>query len=186
MGGQYALATAAGLPDRVDRVAVIAGALPMQVAGVDRELNTMDRTLTWLAPRHPAVLAGIARAWGFSVRHAPRLTSAGAAFGQGPSDTAAVRHYAADLAASAAAAAGSPTGIVEEYKAWARPWGFVPASVVAPVDVWQGDRDTLVPPEWAPRLAKMVPNGRVHIVEGAGHFLAWHHGRDVLRLLCEG
>lgn len=62
MGGQYALATAAGLPDRVERVAVVAGALPVQLPAVWQELNTVDRILTWLALRHRSALAGIARA----------------------------------------------------------------------------------------------------------------------------
>lgn len=74
-------------------------------------------------------------------------------------------------------------GIVEEYLAWARPWGFAPADVATHVDVWQGSDDHLVPPAWAERLRASLPDADLHVVEGAGHFVLLDHGREILATL---
>ena len=53
MGGQYAAAVGHALPDRVTRVAIIAGALPLTEPGVFDELPAMDRILTRMSLRAP-------------------------------------------------------------------------------------------------------------------------------------
>ena len=70
--------------------------------------------------------------------------------------------------------------MAEEYRAWARPWGFAPEDIRTPVVYWQGDRDTLVPPHWADELARRTPGATVHAVEGASHFLGYTHTREIL------
>ncbi|MGZ6968939.1 MAG: alpha/beta fold hydrolase, partial [Acidimicrobiia bacterium] len=68
MGGQYALACAALLPDRISRAAVVAGALPLTDDATLQELNQMDRRLTkqsqhrpWAARLNFATMAQIAK-----------------------------------------------------------------------------------------------------------------------------
>jgi pimeloyl-ACP methyl ester carboxylesterase len=75
--------------------------------------------------------------------------------------------------------------MVEEYRAWARAWGFTPADVRGPVTIWHGDRDELVPPGWADELARALPDARLERVRGAGHFLGYTHTADVLHTLLE-
>jgi fermentation-respiration switch protein FrsA (DUF1100 family) len=77
------------------------------------------------------------------------------------------------IAAAAAHALDGGDGMVEEYVAWARPWGFSPADVAGPVTLHQGTRDELVPPAWADRLAAALPDARLERHDGAGHFLAF-------------
>jgi pimeloyl-ACP methyl ester carboxylesterase len=39
-----------------------------------------------------------------------------------------------------------------------------------PVAMWQGSEDTIVPPDAAFHLAGMLPNCRLEVIEGAGHY----------------
>ncbi|MGZ4693284.1 MAG: alpha/beta fold hydrolase, partial [Acidimicrobiales bacterium] len=61
-GGQYALATAVGRADRVDRAAVIAGCLPIDDPGTFAELDALDRRLVTWSTRRPAVARAYFRA----------------------------------------------------------------------------------------------------------------------------
>jgi pimeloyl-ACP methyl ester carboxylesterase len=73
--------------------------------------------------------------------------------------------------------------MVEEYRAWARPWGFEPAQLQAEVVLWHGDDDKLVPPHWSRELAASIPNARLQPLPNEGHFLAYDHYADILRVL---
>jgi pimeloyl-ACP methyl ester carboxylesterase len=72
-------------------------------------------------------------------------------------------------------------GMVEEYRAWVRPWGFAPEDIRGPVTSWQGDADELVPPKWGDELARRIPNARLEVRAGEGHFLGYLHQADILR-----
>lgn len=183
MGGQYALATAYLLAERVQRTAVIAGAVPLDDPATVAELNEMDRRFTAMAADHPAKLRSAAAALGGLAAFSPRSWAAMAAHGEGAIDAKAVRAVAHELAGSAAAATSQHEGVVEEYLAWVRPWGFGLADVVSPVDVWQGSEDHLLPPEWGRRLAAGLGSGSLHLVEGVGHFLLLTHADEVLAAL---
>jgi surfactin synthase thioesterase subunit len=75
-----------------------------------------------------------------------------------------------------------PAGVVEEYRAWARPWGFVPEDVGLTVDVWAGTGDELLDPRWPRELADRMPNATLHICSG-GHFMAHRHYREIFDAL---
>ena len=101
--------------------------------------------------------------------------------GLGAADAAVMaRLPAGSFAAWNVEAMAHPRGMVEEYRAMVRPWGFTPAQVAVPVDLWQGDRDQLVPERWAHRLAGELPDATLHLVGGAGHFLAYDRWAEVL------
>jgi pimeloyl-ACP methyl ester carboxylesterase len=187
MGGQYALGTCAGLGDRVVAAAVVAGCLPLDDPATLAELNAMDQRFTAMAEHHRLSLEKVALLWGGLARFRPRAWAAAAAHGQGEADTAVIEQHADELAASAHALDAQRAGIVEEYLAWARPWGFALADVTTRVEVWQGDDDHLVPPAWAQRLAEGLPDAGLHVVEGGGHFLLLEHGEEILAgLLASG
>lgn len=185
MGGQYALATCAGLGERVTAAAVVAGCPPLDDEATLDELNAMDRRFTAMAEHHRLSLEKVALLWGGLARFSPRGWAAATAHGQGRADREVVERYADELAASAHDMAAQREGIVEEYLAWARPWGFALADVTVRVDVWQGSDDHLVPPEWATRLAADLPHSRLCVVDGAGHFLLHDHAEQVLTALLE-
>ncbi len=59
------------------------------------------------------------------------------------------------------------------------------AALGVPTTVVWGGADTFVPPVWARRFQRDIPHARVHVVEGAGHFLQQDAPQEVGRLLAE-
>lgn len=77
-------------------------------------------------------------------------------------------------------------GWVDDDIAFARPWGFDPATIKVPVSVWYGREDTLVPAAHGDWLVAHVP-GAEPVVGSSGHMgtdedvelqLAWLTGQD--------
>lgn len=183
MGGPYALATAAALGDRVRRVGIVAGAVPLDTPERLAELNAMDRRFTALAQDHPARLRAAAAALGGVARFSPRTWARSAGKDEGAADAKALRADAEEMAAAAADGLADREGVVEEYLAWVRPWGFALADIAAPADVWIGTEDHLVPPAWADVLADGMRAATVHRLEGEGHFLLLNHADEVFAAL---
>jgi pimeloyl-ACP methyl ester carboxylesterase len=184
MGGQYALACAARIPERVSRTVVIAGALPLDDEATFSELNAMDRRLTRLSQHHPHVASTTFRTLGEIARHTPavwaHLTTRGAVPEEADALDALPHH---GIAEAAAVALAHGEGMVEEYRAWVKPWGFAPEDVRGHVTIFQGDADDLVPPQWADELARRIPDAHLELLAGEGHFLGYRHQDDVLRAL---
>lgn len=180
MGGQYALACAHFLADRVTGTCVIAGALPLDDVKKFSELNHMDQRLTNMARAHPQNAELAFKAMSELAQHTPSLWNAMSARGLAPSDVEALRQLPENgLSDMAAPALLSAPGMVEEYRAWALPWGFTFREIPGAVSIWQGQEDTLVPPAWAETMARALPNARLHLLDSAGHFLALAHYDEI-------
>ncbi|MFA5883632.1 MAG: alpha/beta hydrolase [Acidimicrobiia bacterium] len=182
MGGQYALACAARIPDRVTRTVVVAGALPLDDDATFAELNAMDRRLTRLSAQHPHVARDLFRTLGEVARHSPHVWAHLTERGAVPDEAAALEGLPdPGIAHAAAVAMAHGDGMVEEYRAWVRPWGFTPEDVTGAVVIWQGGADELVPPAWGAQLAARIPGARLEFRADAGHFVAYAHTDAVLR-----
>ena len=192
LGGQYALALAALLADRVPAAAVVAGVPPLSWTGVRRALSTTDRVLLGsVGARVPGVAADalfrmVRRE---AARTAERRTTAppGAAPGRmvlrtwGAADAAVLAGPAGTVIDDAVAeATTSVPGMQEEYRAWRRDWGFEPADIGVPVVIWQGDRDHWVPEALAGRLAAAIPGATIRRCPGQGHLLLAGRWGEVL------
>jgi len=183
MGGQYAAAVGHQLRQRVTRVAIIAGALPLTEPGVFDELPAMDRVLTRASARVPWVAAQWFRVMRVAAAAAPTLYGRLAARELGADDGAVIRDEGfADFARMSREALHQPAGAVEEYRAWMRPWGFTPEELAVPVDVWAGTHDGLVNPTWPHRLASRIPGATMNTRDG-GHFMAHLHYREIFAAL---
>jgi len=181
MGGQYALACAARIPDRVIRTVVVAGALPLDDDATFAALNAMDRRLTKLSAHHPHVARDVFRTLGEVARRAPNVWAHLTERGAVPAEAAALDALPdPGIAHAAAAALEHGDGMVEEYRAWVRPWGFTPEDVAGDVVIWQGGADELVPPAWGAQLASRIPGARLEARPDAGHFVAYTHTDEVL------
>jgi pimeloyl-ACP methyl ester carboxylesterase len=73
MGGQYAAAVGYALRSRVNRVAIIAGALPLDEPGVFGELPRIDRVYTRMSQRAPWVARQCFRTMSWAAGAAPAL-----------------------------------------------------------------------------------------------------------------
>jgi pimeloyl-ACP methyl ester carboxylesterase len=181
MGGQYALACAARV-ERIDRAVVIAGALPLDDDPTFAQLNAMDRRLTRVSQDHPHQARIAFRLLGSVARHAPKAWARQMAKDAVPEEASVISALPdPGLATAAAVALRGGRGMVDEYRAWKRPWGFRPEDVGVPTVVWQGDADHLIPPDWGRTLSRRIPGARLELRAGEGHFLGYRHQLDVLR-----
>ncbi len=185
LGGQYALAVAARLPERVTRTAVIAGCIPLDDPVAFSQLNAADHRLARLSCHAPpaarAAFATMARLARHRPQHFARLSGRDLCL----TDQALLVGEAEWFARSVAEALHETSGEVDEYRAMVGPWGFVPEEVHGCVDLWQGDDDTLVPAAWAVELKRRIPQATLTTFPGEGHLIALSRRREIMTRLVE-
>jgi pimeloyl-ACP methyl ester carboxylesterase len=181
-GGPHALACAAALPGRCLAAASIAGVAPYPAPGLD-----------WMAGMGPenvaefgAALSGEAELTAFLQREAATMSTVtgqdvAQAFGGLviEADRAVLTgEFAGHIAACLRTALSSgDAGWRDDDLAFVRDWGFSlgwespsPAPEdPAPVAVWQGDQDQMVPFAHGQWLAASIKGARVHLMPGDGH-----------------
>jgi len=175
-GGPHALACAALLPGRCLAAATMAGAAPYQAEGMDWWQGMGSENLA----EFQAALAGPEALTSFlepAAREMASLTGADVAAGLGDlasaADKAALTGEFADYLAASfrAAVAGGVAGWRDDDLAFVTDWGFTMADAAAgaPVAVWQGDQDMMVPWSHGQWLAAHIPRARAHLLPGEGH-----------------
>ncbi|MGW4651927.1 alpha/beta fold hydrolase [Kitasatospora sp. NPDC004289] len=163
-GGPHALAFAARHPERVTRVGTLASLAPRDAADLDwtdgmNEGNT--RSAHVAVTDRQAVLAHLTQAGTAGLPPMPEVERAVLA-----------RPEVGAMLGPAFAEAVRPglDGWVDDVRAlFGTPWGFDPAEVTAPVRLWHGGLDTLVPPAHARWLAARMPTAALTLQQDAGH-----------------
>lgn len=182
-GGQYALAAAHELAERVTGCAVIAGCPPLDNPVTLKQSNKLDLALTVLARRAPLALrACFAGARALAV-YAPGLLLRIAVQGLPADEVAAVTARGRWFPALLGEGSAQPKGVVDEYRAVVAPWGFEPESIVVPVRVFQGTADTSVPEVWGRTLAERIPGASLTLYPGEGHLISLTRRHEVLEWL---
>ncbi|MFC4602343.1 alpha/beta fold hydrolase [Rhodococcus kronopolitis] len=182
-GGQRALAAAHVLGDRVERVAVVAGCLPVDDPRRRAELSALDqRLLRWSEDS-----VGLAKAFFRFTRllasRAPRyLVKTSAAELEGD-ETGALAEHTAWFGKAMAEGSHDPAGQVDDYRAFGAPWGFEPEDVAVPVVIHHGTEDRLAPVAWADALGRRIPDATVTIYPGVGHLIGVTRAREILESL---
>jgi len=168
-GGDHALAVAALLPDRTLAAATVGGLGMFGVsdldffAGMDDGLSVAYRLAAALdlssLVRYFEGIAGSAFSEGQLERLAiPDIDALTGGFGA---------HLAAD---SQEAFRNGPWGAVDDVLSVTRPWGFDPGAITAPVTIWQGGQDAIVPPVHGAWLAAHVSGATEELRPEHGHF----------------
>lgn len=173
-GGPHALACAALLGDQCAAAATLAGVAPFGAAGLD-----------WPAGMAPENVAefGAARAGDPQLSEYLETQAAGMAGVTGPEVAAALGELASpvdrkaltgDLAEVLAemfrrAVSTGIAGWRDDDLVFVRPWGFEPADIAAPVSLWQGRVDRMVPYAHGEWLAARLPDVRAHLYDDEGH-----------------
>ena len=182
-GGQYALAVAFALEQRVARRAVVAGCLPLDNSTTLKELNRLDRSLIVLSKHAPVATRAYFVVIRALSRHAPKVVLQ-AAVKKLPADEATeVTDRGRWLPTLLGEGATNPRGGVDEYLSMSAPWGFAPEDVTIPVHIFQGDADALVPGDWGRELARRIPGSGITCYPDGGHFIALTRRREVLEYL---
>ena len=175
-GGPHALACAAGLPGRCLAAASMAGVAPYGAEGLDWLHGMGEENVTEFS----AALAGEEALTAYlepEARALAAITSADVAAGFGDLASAADQtvftgEFADYQAASfRAAVEHGVAGWRDDDLAFTADWGFTMAEAGrgAPVAVWQGDQDTMVPFSHGQWLAAHIPGARAHLLPGEGH-----------------
>lgn len=171
LGGAYAAITAHAMADRVTSLTLVASTVPLAWDGALDELNAMDRRLLRMTDRSRPLARTAFATMHLVAAHAPQAFARST--GAGPVASAAVVAAMADGLTHA-------DGMVDEYVAWAGPWGFEPSELTVPTRVVQGDADELVPLAWGERLAAAIPGADLTVIPGGTHFLGYEHWDVVL------
>jgi pimeloyl-ACP methyl ester carboxylesterase len=186
-GTLAALAVAAGLPDRVDRLGIVGGLVPRQAYDdpAVREAGAVRLGVIELADALAPGDLGEAVAplmapypcdAGLAAEHqADQRDAAGAA------ELATVPGAAARLAEGLAEAVRRGlAGVAADVEAQARPLAVDLAAVRAPVRLWYGADDRVTPPAFGRWYAAHLPDAQLTVVSGAAHYLALTAWPDLL------
>jgi pimeloyl-ACP methyl ester carboxylesterase len=173
-GGPHSLACAALLPGRCLAAASVAGVGPYGVEGLD-----------FLAGMGPENVEEFTLAVRGSDALTPYLEKESAALGSiegeqiiaslggliSGADAGVINgEFADDLARSLRGAIREGiAGWRDDDLAFAADWGLRLDALAAPVAIWQGDQDMMVPFAHGQWLAAHIPGARVHLEPGAGH-----------------
>jgi len=176
-GGPHALACAALLPGRCMAAASIAGVAPYKAQGADG-FEFLSGMGAENIEEFGAAAAGEAELTAYLQGAAADLAEVQpaqvvAALGDLLSDVdrkALTGAFADFLAASFRAAVS--TGIAgwrDDDLAFLADWGFGLSGIQAPVSIWQGDEDRMVPFDHGRWLAGQLPGASVHLKPAEGH-----------------
>jgi pimeloyl-ACP methyl ester carboxylesterase len=187
-GGPHALACAALLAERLDRVACQSSLAPLGPDGLTRDEwvggmgEEIAAELAWAEAGEAVLTAKMAEA---QKRMEQRIeTDPGALLGHAANDTdvgflkrpETIEAFRRIIPEQAVNGVG---GSVDDTLAFVTDWGFDLRSIRVPVLITYGDEDTSLPAAHGRFLASTVPNAVVIETTGGGHFAA-DPTRDIL------
>ncbi|BBY20341.1 hypothetical protein MSTO_05460 [Mycobacterium stomatepiae] len=185
-GGPDAAVCARFLPDRVSSAALVSGVGSLAEPGSEAGMMTANRMFARLARDAPAVNAVIFGLIFLVGRRAPERVLPLLANSMPAVDTAVlsrpeVRSSFLSLLSDASPTAGRAAA--QDFRLFARDWGFRLEDISVPVQVWQGDVGVNVPVAHAERQAAAIPGAVLHMVPGEGHLMSFDHFEEILREL---
>lgn len=182
-GGPYAVACAALLADRVTTIAVAAGMGQVGVWATIEESEKTDRQMLELSTSRPAVARFLLGVSGRGARISPKIAMKSFEKQLNASDRAVVGDLGPPREAMALftqAFLQGAYGVVADYAAIARPWGFDVKSIDGSLALFHGDADTMVPLRHREELTKRVPRARLTVWPGEGRLGTITHVEDIL------
>src|SRR5256714_6673571 len=173
-GAPYAYASGWMTPERLEKIAVVSGAPPLDQLKEYDGLLPIHRQMLRLRARRPGLmktLFHLARPF-VAIRMPIRLRPLLLKFLQ-PCDANVLRESRAfDICFESARQAwrSSAKGVITDAEIYATPWGFSLEEVRVPVALWHGTKDRTFAHRLAKDVASRLRNCEFHLVEGAGHY----------------
>jgi pimeloyl-ACP methyl ester carboxylesterase len=173
-GGPHSIACAALLPGRCLAAASVAGVGPCGVDGLDFLVGMGPENVEEfsLVVQGEAALTPFLEKEAVALRDITggRIVGALAGLISGADAAVLTGEFADSLAAGLRSAVSNGiAGWRDDDLAFAADWGFWPDASSAPIAIWQGDQDNMVPFTHGQWLAAHIPGARVHLQSGAGH-----------------
>jgi pimeloyl-ACP methyl ester carboxylesterase len=182
-GGIYALACAAAIPHRLTDVVVTGCPGPMQRPGSLADMRFLTRAGVLLGAHAPWVLNAGATMLSPLVRRFPTFFVDHFNDGVPPADRRWLSMPSVNQGAAATLREALRPGVwgyVHDIRLLATPWGFDPDEIEAPVQLWHGDQDLVIPLHHGRFLASAIPGATLRICPGEGHMLMWNHLPEIL------
>ncbi len=179
-GGPYALACAQVLGARVTRAAIVSGVGPPGT--MPRGMAPLARLGFLLAPRWPAAVQAVVHPLARLAVTRPQRYLARVAAQMAPADRPILARPAVQAMFARDYAAAFAQGVapfVEDLGLIAAPWGFAAAAPAAPLALWHGDADRMVPPSASRELA-LRTGAVLRECPGEGHFMVFDRWTEVL------
>jgi pimeloyl-ACP methyl ester carboxylesterase len=172
-GGPHAMAAAASMPDRIRLLALISPVGPIADCYRRISMSSFHRLVFTRVGRSNRACASFFWSLRNLIRWAPGVAHAGLMRRVTLSDRAILTHAEVRANLRAALFEGLRPGIkgaLQDLRLFCGPWNLPLAEIDVPTIVWQGSDDTIVPPQAAYHLAESLPNCRLDIEQGAGHY----------------
>ena len=190
-GGPHALACGALLGDRVDAVAAVVCPAPWDAEGIDpmagQSPGNAEEFGAALRGRQALeeLLAGQASAiaadpWAIVTGRDDQLPEEDIASLQNEQRF----HVFAETLREAVAQ--GPAGWADDDLAFVQPWGFDLGAIAVPVSLWQGEHDSLIPPEHGRYLVAAIPGARINWIETGHLAMVDHIGTILAELTASG
>ena len=173
-GAPYAYATAMAIPERVPAIAIASGAPP--IAELQDHAGLL-RLYRWGIRMHrttPRLLRALFHfAQPFASRRVPFSLRPLVLKTLQPCDADVLRDgraFEACFESSRNAWRVSAAGVLADAEIYIRPWGFALEEVNVPVHLWHGTSDRAFHYSLAKGVSQRLPQCRLRIIEGAGHY----------------
>jgi pimeloyl-ACP methyl ester carboxylesterase len=141
--GPYALACGHALPDRVTRVGVVARIAPMEATVMDKA-DTAQTAKNWWFLRVQFTMVAFAFSKGQEDKIVAQAMATMGEADQRALEQTATRNSFIEMTRGAFTQGGSAA--THEAGLYHQPWGFNPAHITVPTDLWYGGADEMVPP----------------------------------------
>jgi pimeloyl-ACP methyl ester carboxylesterase len=185
-GGPHAAVCARFLPARVRVAAIVSGVAPLADPGSEEGMMPTNQRITALARRAPLALRPVFGGMTAAGKRWPERALQTMAKQLPPPDAAVLARSAVREAFVRDLRHASPTtgqAGGQDFRLFARDWGFRLEDIAVPVHIWQGDVDRNVPPSHGRLQADRIPGAVLHECPGEGHLLFVDHFPEILREL---
>lgn len=182
MGAPYALACGAEFSGRIRSVTIIGGVLPLDKEENLQQLGLGVQGYTRTCRERPGKAAFSFRLLRWLAKLMPKsfIHIVAQDFSQ-PDDSVIHQISIARYCSWFIEASHQVPGMIEEYVAWAHPWGFELSEIFAPVTVYWAPSDQVVPEAWAKKIAGDVPRGTYLPQANGGHFFPLTRWEPILQ-----
>ena len=188
-GGAFAAACAVALPERLAGITMVSSTGPPEFTGSIGGFTRLHR-LQWFVARRlpPLVWLYTARLAARARRDAESLVDERASSSPTADRTVmerpVIRTMMAEDWKEAFRQGGRATAY--EFTLLTRPWGFRLDEIEAPVHLWHGEQDAIIPVQLARRTAAAIPRCQATFVPDAGHLVLIDHAGAILDTLLSG
>lgn len=183
LGSPYAIACGFAMPDKVTRIGIVGGIGPITPAVINSLGMEEDK---WLLT-YPSFMAIPLQIMLQSLLLLPPslVKSSLLLHLSCASDRSIVNtmtpEYTARFFHEALRQGGS--GVLDDYNAVRRDWGFSLADLKTPLFIWQGTDDNICPPSISKEIHQQCSSAQLVSVEGHGHFLLHRKLHEILDVL---